>query len=129
MPALQRLKLRAFLFLGYLITSSLGIATFILPSATYRSQGGFVLTLIWSSMLVIGGLSCAVDIVAGKWWPEMAGLMLLLAAIFSFALAVILRPNSTIPYSGFLLLPLCLMYLNRFQEIRRMRSQSRTEVR
>jgi hypothetical protein len=130
MPAVQRLKLRAFLFLSYLLAMSVGVSTFIVPSATYRTEGGLVQTYIWSMMLLVGGAMSALDVLLGKWWIELSGLTLLITASLSFALVIISRigPTTILPYSGFFVLMLTLTMVNRWLDVRRMYKSARRQL-
>lgn len=119
MSAGIRLRLRAWLFLGYVMAAGLGISIFFEPSPAYQEEGNLVLTYVWATMLSLGGILGAGDVLIGRWYPELCGLMLLIPAIFSYGFVLVVR-SPGIPYSGILIWILCSLILNRLTDVWRM---------
>lgn len=64
----RRLKV-IYLFI-YMVTAWVGVVTLLRPPQTIAGEIGPIVTLVWASLFVLGGVAGLVSVLPGWWWVE-----------------------------------------------------------
>lgn len=54
----------------YLLTIGIGAVTLISPPQTISGEVGPIITTVWASLFILGGIVGAVAVLPGWWWAE-----------------------------------------------------------
>ena len=54
----------------YLLTVCIGVVTLLSPPQTIDGLVGPIITTIWASLFILGGLAGAIAVLPGWWWVE-----------------------------------------------------------
>lgn len=80
----------------YAITTAVGVITLITPPQSIAGEVGPVLTTIWASLFIAGGLTGMITVLPGWWWAErlLAIALVILGLAIYFTVVVILHAQS-----------------------------------
>lgn len=96
----------------YLLTVCIGIATMLSPPQTIDGLVGPIITTIWASLFILGGVIGAVTVLPGWWWverllgiaPVMLGLTIYLTVVIVLHMHGLETGSSRLTQIGIILL-------------------------
>ena len=79
----------------YIVTVAGGMVSVFIPPVTLHHELGPVLTFVWGSMILVGGMIGLMSVLPGWWWLERLGIILAVTGIgIYFAIVTYLQINS-----------------------------------
>lgn len=63
-------RLKVIYLVIYAVTAWVGVVTLLRPPQTIAGEIGPIVTLVWASLFVLGGLAGFVSVLPGWWWVE-----------------------------------------------------------
>lgn len=54
----------------YVATILIGLVTLVMPPQTIRGEVGPIITIVWASLFIVGGMAGLVTVFPGWWWAE-----------------------------------------------------------
>lgn len=96
----------------YAITCAIGIVTLISPPQTIEGQVGPIITTVWATLFIAGGMVGMVAVLPGWWWverllaiaPVMIGLGVYLTVVTILHVQTVAQGSSRLTQIGIILL-------------------------